>query len=88
MPYARRVANLNPEGAYAVMAHAQALEAEGRRIIHLEVGQPDFETYPHIKQEGIQAIQDEYTRNNPPAGLPQLREIIAEKAGVQRPDGV
>ena len=84
MPYARRVANLSPEGAYAVLARAQALEAEGRQIIHLEIGQPDFETYPHIKKVGMQAIRDGYTRYNPPAGVPQLREVIADKAGAQR----
>ena len=84
MSYARRVANLSQEGAYAVLARAQALEAEGRQIIHLEIGQPDFETYPHIKKVGMQAIRDGYTRYNPPAGVPQLREVIADKAGAQR----
>jgi aspartate aminotransferase len=84
MPLASRVANLSPEGAYAVMARAQALEAEGRHIIHLEIGQPDIETYPHIKQKGIQGIRDGFTRYNPPAGLPELRKVIAEKAGDQR----
>jgi aspartate/methionine/tyrosine aminotransferase len=66
------------------MARAHALEAEGHHIIHLEIGQPDIETYHHIKQEGIQAIQDGFTRYNPPAGLPELRTVIAEKAGAQR----
>ena len=84
MPLASRVANLSPEGAYAVMGRAQALEAEGHQIIHLEIGQPDIETYPHIKQEGIQAIQDGSTCYNPPAGIPELRKVIAEKAGAQR----
>lgn len=84
MRFARRVNNLNPEGAYAVMARANALEAEGRQIIHLEIGQPDSETFPHISQEGINAIQAGYTRYNPPAGVPQLREAIANYAGAQR----
>ena len=79
MPLASRIANLSPEGAYAVMGRAQAQEAEGRHFIHLEIGQPDIETYPHIKQEGIQAIQDGFTRYNPPAGLPELLNVIAEK---------
>ena len=70
MPFASRLDNLNPEGAYAVMAQANALEAEGRKIIHLEIGQPDSETFPHINQEGINAIQAGYTRYNPPAGVP------------------
>ena len=84
MPFASRLDNLNPEGAYAVMAQANALEAEGRKIIHLEIGQPDSETFPHISQGGINAIQSGYTRHNPPAGLPQLREVIADNAGAQR----
>ena len=84
MPFASRLDNLNPEGAYAVMAQANALEAEGKKIIHLEIGQPDSETFPHISQEGINAIQSGYTRYNPPAGLPQLREVIADHAGAQR----
>jgi aspartate/methionine/tyrosine aminotransferase len=84
MEYAKRIDNLFPEGAYAVFSRAQALEAEGRQIIHLEMGQPDFETFPHISQGGIQAIRDGYTRYNPPAGLAQLRQVIAAKAGAQR----
>jgi len=83
-PFASRLDNLNPVGAYAVMTQANALEAEGRKIIHLEIGQPDCETFPHISQEGINAIQAGYTRYNPPAGLPQLREVIADYAGTQR----
>jgi len=53
LPYASRLDNLKPEGAYAVMAEAQALEAEGQHIIHLEIGQPDIETFPHIRQAWI-----------------------------------
>ena len=82
--YARRVRQLEPEGAYAVLARAQALEAQGRQVLHLEIGQPDFDTFPHISQAGIQAIRDGHTRYNPPAGLPALRELIAEQAGRQR----
>jgi aspartate aminotransferase len=66
------------------MARAQALEEMGREIIHLEIGQPDFETFPHISQEGIRAIQAGYTRYNPPPGLPDLRKVIAEDAGARR----
>jgi aspartate/methionine/tyrosine aminotransferase len=72
---------LKAEGAYAVLGRAQELEAQGRDIIHLEVGQPDFDTFPHISQAGIQAIQDGHTRYNPPAGLPGLRQAIAQSAG-------
>jgi aspartate/methionine/tyrosine aminotransferase len=82
--FARRTAHLKAEGAYAVLARAQALEAQGREIIHLEIGQPDFETYPHIALAGIRAIAEGQTRYNPPSGLPALRRALAERAGRQR----
>lgn len=84
MPFARRVAHLQPEGAYEVLARAQALEGEGREIIHLEIGQPDFETFSNIRLEGVRAISAGQTRYTPPAGMPTLREIIAEDAGRRR----
>ncbi len=82
--FAKRVGNLNPEGAYAVMSQANALEAKGEKIVHLEIGQPDIDTFPHISQEGINAIQAGYTRYNPSAGVPKLREAVAKYAGAQR----
>jgi aspartate/methionine/tyrosine aminotransferase len=81
MEFAERVLNLKSEGAYAVLARAQALEAQGREVLHLEIGQPDFPTFPHISERGIQAIRDGQTRYNPPSGVPRLREAIAEDAG-------
>ena len=78
MPFAERIGHLKAEGAYAVLARAQALEARGREIIHLEIGQPDFETYPHIALAGIRAIATGQTRYNPPSGIPTLREALAE----------
>jgi aspartate aminotransferase len=84
MEFASRVAGLSPEGAYAVLARAQALEAQGREIIHLEIGQPDFQTFPHISLRGVEAIAAGHTRYNPPAGLPGLRQVIAEDAGERR----
>ena len=71
--FASRLDNLKPEGAYAVMTKAQALESDGRHIVHLEIGQPDFDTFPHISQAGIDAIQAGQTRYSPPAGVPGLR---------------
>jgi aspartate/methionine/tyrosine aminotransferase len=75
---------LEPEGAYAVLAKSQALEAKGHEIIHFEIGEPDFNTYPNITQAGIQAISTGKTRYNPPAGIPALRQVLAEDAGQQR----
>ena len=84
MSFAKRTQTLSSEGAYQVLAKAQALEKTGRDIIHLEIGQPDFKTFPNISQAGIQAIQDGFTRYTPPIGMPALREVIAVDAGKQR----
>jgi len=84
MDFAKRISHLRAEGAYAVLARAQALEAQGREIIHLEIGQPDFATYPHVAMAGVKAIAMGQTRYNPPAGLPALREALAEDAGRRR----
>jgi aspartate/methionine/tyrosine aminotransferase len=81
---ARRTDHLRPEGAYQVLARAQQMEAEGQEIIHLEIGQPDFETFANISLAGIRAVAAGRTRYTPPAGTPSLREAIAEDAGRRR----
>ncbi len=81
---AGRTDHLKPEGAYQVLARAQALESQGRKIIHFELGQPDFDTFENIREAGRQAIAEGKTRYTPPAGIPELREAIAEAAGAQR----
>lgn len=82
--FASRVTFLESEGAYAVLARAKALEAQGRNIIHLEIGQPDFPTPAHVAQAGSDAILGGHTRYTPPAGALDLRAAIAEAAGRQR----
>jgi aspartate aminotransferase len=72
-----RVISLQAEGAYAVLARAQELEAQGRKILHLEIGQPDFPTFPNISRAGMEAIQNGQTRYTSPAGMPVLRKAIA-----------
>jgi len=84
MTYAQRTDHLKPEGAYQVLARAQQMEAEGNEIIHLEIGQPDFETFSNVSLAGIRAIAAGRTRYTPPAGTPSLREIIAEDGGRRR----
>ena len=84
MDFAPRVHTLAPEGAYFMLAKAQALEAAGRSIIHLEIGQPDVPTFEPIAEAGIGAIQEGYTRYTPSAGMPALRAAIAKDAGVRR----
>ena len=84
MPFAERVAHLAPEGAYFMLARAQALEAAGKHIVHLEIGQPDVPTFANIAAAGIQAIRDGNTRYTASAGTPALRRAIAEQASAQR----
>ncbi len=84
MYFAHRIDHLRAEGAYAVLARAQALEAQGREIIHLEIGQPDFDTYPHVALAGIRGIATGKTRYNPPSGILPLRQALAEDAGQRR----
>ena len=79
-----RVRHLRAEGAYHVLALAQALEADGRDIVHLEVGEPDFLASEEILDAGVEALRAGRARYNPPAGLPNLRDAIAEFAGRQR----
>jgi aspartate aminotransferase len=82
--YADRIAHLKPEGAYAVLARAQALEAQGKKIIHLEIGQPDFPTPKNVADAGVTAIRDGMTKYTAPAGIPHFRKVIADSAGKQR----
>jgi len=84
MRFAERVAQLRPEGAYQVLAKAQALEAEGREIIHLEIGQPDIQTFDNVTSAGVRAIEEGLTRYSPPSGVAALREVIATDAGRRR----
>jgi len=82
--FAERVRALEPEGAYRMLARARSLEAQGREILHLEIGQPDVPTFAHISQAGIDAIVEGQTRYSPTAGLERLREAIARDAGARR----
>ena len=84
MAFASRVVHLKAEGAYQVLGRAQELEAAGRDIIRLEIGEPDFSTAAHISMAGIKAIAEGKTRYNPPSGMNDLREVIAEDAGRRR----
>jgi aspartate/methionine/tyrosine aminotransferase len=84
MDFAERVVKLAPEGAYFMLAKAQALEAAGRQVIHLEIGQPDVPTFENISEAGVDAIQEGYTRYTPSAGMPALRRAIAEDASRRR----
>jgi aspartate aminotransferase len=77
MKLAQRMSRIGVEGAFKVLARAHALEAQGRDILHLEIGEPDFDTPPHIVEAAKRALDDGWTRYGPAQGLPELREAIA-----------
>jgi aspartate aminotransferase len=76
-PLARRMGRLGTETAFEVLARARALEAQGRHIVHLEIGEPDFDTPKSISAAGVAAIERGETHYTPSAGVPELREAIA-----------
>jgi aspartate aminotransferase len=82
---AASLSRLGTESAFDVLARAQALMAQGRDIINLGIGQPDFKTPAHIVEAGIQALRDGHHGYTPANGLPQLREAVA--ADLQRRHG-
>lgn len=90
---ADRMSRLGTETAFEVLVRARALEAQGHHVVHLEIGEPDFDTPDNIRQAGAEAIWQGFTHYGPSFGLPQLREAIAEESsrirGVPcRPDEV
>ncbi|MEM2280486.1 MAG: pyridoxal phosphate-dependent aminotransferase [Candidatus Bathyarchaeia archaeon] len=76
--FADRMAVLGTETAFEVLAKAKALERMGKKIIHLEIGEPDFDTPQNIKEAAVKALYSGYTHYVPAAGIPELREAIAE----------
>ncbi len=84
---AKRMGRLGTETAFETLAKARALEAQGKNIIHLEIGEPDFDTPANVIEAGINAIHKGYTHYTPSAGLPALRQAVAEEVtkthGVQ-----
>jgi len=81
---ARRMARLGTETAFEVLVRAKALEAKGRDIVHLEIGEPDFDTPHNIIDAGCDALHKGFTHYGPSAGLPQLRETIAQYVSETR----
>ncbi|MGD0301595.1 MAG: pyridoxal phosphate-dependent aminotransferase [Bryobacteraceae bacterium] len=77
MKLAERMSRIGVEGAFKVLARARALEAQGRDIIHLEIGEPDFDTAPHIVEAAKRALDEGFTRYAPTPGLLELRQAIA-----------
>lgn len=83
-PIAKRMEFLGTETAFEVLARAKALERQGKEIIHLEIGEPDFDTPRNIKEAAIRALNAGFTHYVPAAGIPELREAIAEHISETR----
>jgi aspartate aminotransferase len=75
---ARRMSRLGTETAFEVLNRARALERQGKSIIHLEIGEPDFDTPANVVEAGVDALRKGWTHYGPSAGLPELREAIAD----------
>jgi len=83
---ARRMSRLGTETAFEVLNKARALERQGKSIIHLEIGEPDFDTPPNVVEAAVDALHKGWTHYGPSAGLPDLRQALAEY--VSRTRGV
>ena len=84
MELAKRMSRLGTETAFDVLVKAKALEAQGRDVVHLEIGKPNFDTPKNICDAAVKAIRDGYTHYGPAAGLPELREAIAKYISESR----
>lgn len=84
MQLADRMSRLLVEGAFEVLVKARALEAQGRSIIHLEIGEPDFATPPNVVAAAKKALDEEWTHYGPTQGYPDFREVIARHVGGTR----
>ncbi len=82
--FAERMSRLGTETAFEVLAKARALEAKGRSIVHLEIGEPDFDTPDNIRRAAEKAIWDGMTHYGPSAGLMQAREAVCEHLAADR----
>ena len=84
MKLAPRMERIAVETAFEVLVRARALETQGRSIIHLEIGEPDFETPVHIVEAGKRALDEGWTHYGPTQGLPELRQAIASHVSQTR----
>jgi aspartate/methionine/tyrosine aminotransferase len=86
MQLAEKMSRIGTESAFEVLVKARALEKQGKNIVHLEIGEPDFPTPAHIVEAGKRALDEGWTKYGPTAGFPELRESIA--AYVARTRGI
>jgi aspartate aminotransferase len=80
MKLAQRMVGIGTETAFEAAARARALEAQGRHIVHLEIGEPDFDTPVNIRDAAKRALDEGWTHYGPPLGQPKLREAIAAES--------
>ena len=81
---ARALERLGTETAFEVLVRAKKLEAEGHDVVHLEIGEPDFDTPRNIVEAGMKALDEGHTHYTPSAGIPELREVIAQHISEDR----
>src|SRR5262245_12118186 len=86
MQLAEKMSHIGTESAFEVLAKARALEKQGKNVIHLEIGEPDFPTPAHIVEAGKRALDEGWTKYGPTPGFPEFREAIA--AYVSRTRGI
>jgi aspartate aminotransferase len=84
MKLAERMSRIGVESAFDVLERARALEAQGRSVIHLEIGEPDFPTPSHIVEAAKRALDEGWTHYGPTQGFPELREAIARHVSATR----
>src|SRR5581483_478220 len=82
--FAEAVSRRGSESAFEVLARARALEAQGKRVVHMEIGEPDFDTPDHIKEAGIQAIRENHSHDTPSQCILELRDVVAAYASKFR----
>ena len=88
MQLVEQMSRLGTETAFEVLAKARVLEAEGKDVIHLEIGEPDFPTPAYIVEAGKRALDEGWTKYGPTPGIPELREAIAAHISHTRNPGI
>jgi aspartate/methionine/tyrosine aminotransferase len=84
MTFAQRMSRLGTETAFEVALRAKAIEATGKKVVHLEIGEPDFETPKFVREAAVAALEEGWTHYGPSAGLPEFRTVIAEQWKAER----
>mgnify|MGYP001025887652 FL=1 len=84
LSYSKAMSNLGTETAFEILAMAKELEKKGAKVVHMEIGEPDFDTPEHIKEAAVKALRAGYTHYTPAPGILELRQAIAEKVSKER----